>query len=559
MPTPRWNTCYPRPQLRRRSFLPLNDGWTLNGLPIQLPFPPQAPCSGYSGKVGAVLRYEGSFSVPEGFLPGQHRLLLHFGAVDQTAEVSVNGVSVGRHEGGYLPFCFDITDALAGSRLAITVQVRDTLSRRYPYGKQCRRPHGMWYTPVSGIWQTVWLEAVPEADSIRALRLTPGLTGVQLEADTDAERITVTVAPPGETPVSVTMPRAGTLELAELGLTPRLWTPEEPYLYPITVETDTDRVESYFALRTFSCEKTGAYTRFCLNGKPVFLHGVLDQGYFADGLYLPASPEGYRNDILRMKSLGFNLLRKHIKLEPEIFYYECDRLGMLVLQDMVNSGGYSWLLDTALPNLGLQRRPDRLPGSRTRRDFFERHCRETQARLYNHPSVVGYTIFNEGWGQFCADRQYRACRANDPTRFYDATSGWFPQRESDTESLHVYFKNKTLTSTRPGQVLFLSECGGYTRPIAGHICSGKQYGYGAADTEEVLTERILTLYREMVLPSIPKGLCGCIYTQLSDVETEINGLCTSDRAVCKVEPGAMVRLAEELRRALASACARKPG
>lgn len=554
MPPSRWDSCYPRPQLRRSSFLPLSQGWTLNGLPIRLPFPPQSASSGFSGKTGKTLRYETRFTLPEGFLPPEHRLLLHIGAADQVAEVTVNGKFLCRHEGGYLPFSADITGALTGAENALTVLVTDALSRRYPYGKQCAKPHGMWYTPVSGLWQTVWLEAVPARNAIRGLRITPSLTGIRLEVDTDAADCTLTLSPLGEDSVTFTLPPRGTLDLPGLGYTPHLWTPEDPYLYPFTLSTDTDRVESYFALRTVELRRIGGAARLCLNGEPVFLHGVLDQGYFSDGLYLPQGPEGYRQDVLRMKALGFNLLRKHIKVEPEAFYYACDQCGMLVLQDMVNSGGYSWLLDTALPNLGLQRRPDCLPGSRARRAFFEVHCRDTQRHLYNHPSVIGYTIFNEGWGQFSADRQYRLCKSFDPTRFYDATSGWFAQKESDTESLHVYFRNRLLHSRRPEQFLFLSECGGYTRPIPGHLTFDRQYGYGATDTEEALTEAILTLYREMVLPSIPNGLCGCVYTQLSDVEEEINGLYTYDRTVCKVRREPLLALSKALRRALEDCC-----
>ena len=545
-----WDDTYPRPQLKRDSFLPLHRGWSLNGQPINVPWPPQAPLSGYKGEVGDRLRYETDFTVPEDFLPPGHRLLLHFGAVDQVAEVSLNGQPVVRHEGGYLPFSADITDILRRGKNRLSVDVTDTLSHDYPYGKQHRRPHGMWYTPVSGIWQTVWMEAVPERGAVQSLRITPDLTGVDLEVETDTSTYTVTIAETGqrfsfaEKSVRIDLPE------------PHPWTPEDPHLYRFTVSTGTDRVESYFALRTISTAETGGYTRLLLNGRPVFLHGVLDQGYFRDGLFLPKEPEEYERDVLRMKELGYNTLRKHIKIEPEAFYYACDRLGMLVMQDMVNSGGYDYLRDTVLPTVGLKKRSDtNRKNSPKRKKFFEKHVQDTLAHLHNHPCIVGYTIFNEGWGQYDSDRIYRDCKATDPSRFFVSTSGWFAQKESDVQSEHIYFRNEVLKATRPGKFLLLSECGGFSSRVAGHVDEArKNYGYGKReDTEEALMARIRGLYDEMVLPSIPHGLCGCIYTQLSDVEGETNGLYTYDRQVRKVPAESMRRIRRDIDSALGNA------
>ena len=541
-----WQAEYPRPQMRRASFYSLDGRWLLEGEPIEVPWPPQARLSGWKGTVGAKLHYERRFTPPpEMLLPGQ-RVLLHFGAVDQTAQVYVNGVSAVRHNGGYLPFTADITKLLNADENILCVECEDALSRDFPYGKQSASPKGMWYTPVSGIWQSVWLEAVPVRGEIRGLRVTPDKTGAALMVDTDAAEYTVAVTLPGGGVLRRTFcEKAVRLEPAGEGEPPRLWSPEDPYLYRFAVETETDRVESYFALRTVTVEKAAGMPRICINGKPFFLHGVLDQGYFQDGIFLPAAPQEYENDVRRMRALGFNLLRKHIKIEPEAFYYACDRCGMLVLQDMVNSGGYNWFFDTLLPNLGLQKRPDRWPGGRRRKAFFAAHASAVQAHLYNHPCVIGYTIFNEGWGQFDADRMYRICRHTDPTRFYDATSGWFAQKESDVESLHVYFRNKRLRAKR--RPLLLSECGGYARPVAGHLYrQDAKFGYGTVRTEAALTDKIEQMYREMVLPSIPAGLCGCVFTQLSDVETEVNGLYTYDRAVCKVDAARMRALAAQL-------------
>ncbi len=546
-----WDRTYPRPQLRRDSFFPLDQGWTLNGRPIRVPWPPQAPLSGWTGEVGDVLRYKTAFTLPEGFAAPGFRVLLHFGAVDQVAEAWVNGKSVVRHEGGYLPFSADITAALLPGENRLEVKAVDTLSRDYPYGKQHKRPHGMWYTPVSGIWQPVWLEAVPERGAVSALRITPDLTGIDVEVEAGGAEFTVSV-PLGEGRYVTARGVEGSVRL-ELPH-PHLWSPEDPYLYELTATTETDRVESYFALRTVTTREISGRPRLCLNGKPVFLHGVLDQGYFEDGLFLPAEPEEYERDILRMKELGFNTLRKHVKIEPEAFYHACDRLGMLVLQDMVNSGGYGYLRDTVIPNFVSRRRSDLGGGgSEKRKAFFERHCLDTVAHLQNHPCIVGWTIFNEGWGQYDSDRICRLLKGADPARFFVSASGWFAQEEGDVESEHIYFSSRVLEGTRSGKFLLLSECGGFPLRVEGHTARDrKSYGYGGqARTPGELTGRVQGLYDGMVLPSVPKGLCGCIYTQLSDVEGENNGLYTYDRQVRKVSAGAMLDVARRLEAALA--------
>lgn len=546
-----WDRYYPRPQFRRDSFFPLNGGWTLDGRPIQIPWPPQAPLSGWEGDVGDVLRYQTDFTLPDGFARPGCRVVLHFGAVDQVAEVRLNGAAVTRHEGGYLPFSADITDALRPGGNRLEVKAVDTLSHDYPYGKQHRRPHGMWYTPVSGIWQGVWLEAVPDKGAVRSVRIAPDLTGVTVEVDAGGEAYNLAV-PLGDGKLLTAAGGKGPLRLDIPE--PHLWMPDDPYLYSMTVATATDQVESYFALRTVTTREIGGHTRLCLNGEPIFLHGVLDQGYFRDGLFLPEGPEEYERDVLRMKGLGFNTLRKHIKVEPEAFYYACDRLGMLVVQDMVNSGEYRYVRDTVLPTLGYKKRNDLgRGGGEKRRAFFERHCLDTIAHLRNHPCIVGWTIFNEGWGQYDSDRIYRLLKPADPTRFFISTSGWFAQNEGDAQSEHVYFSSRVLEGMRPGKFLFLSECGGFSRRVEGHVTQErKNYGYGEqAMSEGELTGRIQALYDDMVLPSIPRGLCGCVYTQLSDVEGETNGLYTYDRAVRKVDNRALKDIARRVGEALA--------
>ncbi|MBQ2955103.1 MAG: glycoside hydrolase family 2 [Clostridia bacterium] len=533
-----WINDYPRPQLKRDSFFSLNGEWTMNGRPLKVPFPPQSRLSGWKGDVPETLEYSRSFTLPAGFNQPGRRVRLHFGAVDQVAEVHVNDHSVARHEGGYLPFHADVTDVLKPGENIVSVRAIDTLSPVYPYGKQTKKRGGMWYTPVSGIWQSVWLESVPE-EPIESLKIVPDLTGITLTVFCDADTCRIEI--PGEADQVVGCRKPVRIAVKN----PKLWTPDNPHLYPLIVSTEADRVESYFALRTVVISEVKGVPRVLLNGEPLFLNGVLDQGYFQDGLFLPSSPDGYEKDILRMKELGVNLLRKHIKIEPEAFYHACDRLGMLVMQDMVNSGPYSFFRDTALPTVGLIRRSDRCahPERDLRMSFFTYHAMETVTHLFNHPSIITWTIFNEGWGQFNADEHYDMIRGADPTRFIDSTSGWFHQKYSDVDSRHIYFRNKTIK--RKDRPVFLSECGGYTRPIKGHQFNPQaQYGYGATDSEEALTAKIELMWEKMVLPAVADGLCGLVYTQVSDVEDEINGLYTYDREICKVNKERMRALAE---------------
>ena len=529
---PGWDV-HPSPRMKRDSWAILDD-WMLNGRLVSVPFPPQSALSDYQGKLGSELTYETTFDLPDTFT--QTRTLLHFGGVDQIAEVWVNDQLVGSHEGGYLPFTLDLTGLVKKRDNLLVVKVTDKLDKAYPYGKQCKKRGGMWYTPVSGIWQTVWLENVPDS-YIQNITVTPDLTGVDISVE-GVEGFTVTL----EGKIHSFAGTSGRIDVDS----PILWTPQQPHLYPITVTAGEDRVDSYFALRTVSIEDRKGINRVCLNGTPIFLHGVLDQGYFPDGLFLPARPEEYERDILRMKELGFNLLRKHIKVEPEWFYYACDRLGMLVMQDMVNSGSYSFWKDTALPTIGMKGRKDTGKADDKRRAFFRAHTEATIRHLYSHPSIVAWTVFNEGWGQFDSDNLYDAVKRLDPTRLVDSTSGWFAQQKNDFDSEHIYFDVRTLTpGSRP---LLVSECGGYSRLIDGHHYSKySTYGYGSAETAEELTAMICRMYEDMILPAIPGGCCGCVYTQLSDVEDEVNGLYTYDRKVCKVNKAPLQELAAKLK------------
>lgn len=525
---------YPRPQMRRNSFLNLNGKWdftvTDGEVPtaythtILVPFAPESLLSGVHARYSEskVLWYRRSFALPSGFV--KDRVLLHFGAVDQIAEVFVNGEKVCKHVGGYHAFTVDITDRLAEEN-TIVVRVEDHLSDCIlPYGKQKQKRGGMWYTPVSGIWQTVWLESVPTR-YIRALTVDTEGDTVRIAAD-GVENAEITVGD-----ITVTQDNA----FVKIRLpSPHFWSPEDPYLYSFTVTAGEDRVESYFALRDLTVAEYGGIPRLCLNGKPYFFNGVLDQGYFSDGLFTPAVPEEYERDILRMKQLGFNMLRKHIKVEPEQFYYACDRLGMVVFQDMVNNGNYSFLRDTALPTVGLKRLPNLFRHvGKEKRDAFAREMEQTVAQLYNHPCICYWTVFNEGWGQFAANAMYRRLFMQDCTRFIDTTSGWFAASATDVDSRHVYFRKVKLRKSK--KPLVLSEFGGYTWKAEGHVFHPqKSYGYRQFASREDFVKALQALYTEEILPAVETGLCAAVYTQLSDVEDEINGLVSYDRAVEKV-------------------------
>ena len=530
---------YPRPQLRRDSFFCLNGPWrfAINGTEvgeILVPYPPESKLAGVPApERGDQLTYEREFTLPEGFR--RDRVLLHFGAVDQECTVYLNDIELGSHVGGYLPFSFDVTEHLQETN-TLRVIAFDPLDTDLPYGKQREDRGGMWYTPVSGIWQTVWMESVPQK-YIRGVKLQPSMDSVIITIDGDGP---FTVECDGKR----YRPKSNRFRIRPED--PKLWTPENPHLYPVVVRNCDDAVETYFALRTIGTKVIDGVPRLCLNGKPYFFHGLLDQGYWPDGLFLPGSPEGYTWDVKTMKTLGFNTLRKHIKIEPERFYYDCDRLGMIVFQDLVNSGPYHYLRDTAIPTIGGKLATYHEAPSEQRRNFFLIHGEETLRHLYNHPCIVLYTLFNEGWGQHDTQNLYRHFRAMDPSRIWNAASGWFKNSDSDVQSEHIYFGSLTMkpTGRRP---LLLTEFGGYSCALEGHRFNpDEEYGYQKYPTVEDFRAALLKLYREGILPQIKTGLCGCILTQVSDVEEETNGLVTYDRMVIKADREGMQALARDL-------------
>ena len=542
---------YPRPQLKRDSYVNLNGQWDFATnseeytQQILVPFCPESPLSGISNNItpGSWLYYRRSFTLPEDFQ--KDKVLLHIGAADQVAKIYVNQKLLGEHTGGYEAFSMDITEALQEENEIVIAVFDDLRDNTLPYGKQCLKRGGMWYTPVSGIWQTVWLESVPE-EYIE-----------NLDIQVTLESATITVTPP----LSGKILMAGKeypLTHGQATITPenpRHWTPENPHLYDFIVETEFDRIESYFALHTIETKEFGGLPRLCLNGKPYFFHGLLDQGYWSDGIYTPASPECYEEDILKMKELGFNTLRKHIKVEPELFYYACDKLGMVVFQDMVNNGDYSFFRDTALPTFGIQRRNDKkLHKDKATRKAFLQGMESAVKQLKNHPCIVYWTIFNEGWGQFDGSTAYRKLKKLDRSRIIDTTSGWFRGPKTDVDSRHIYFTpwSTLKPSDKP---LVLSEFGGYAYAVEGHLFNtDKSYGYKSCKSQEHFQTSLSELYITKVLPAIERGLCAAIITQVSDVEDEINGMLTYDRKICKADPESMQQIATALQDTFAASC-----
>jgi hypothetical protein len=539
---------YPRPNLVRASYFCLNGKWDFaisKSLPdsftekILVPFAPECAMSGIKKAPGddELLYYKRSFTLPSGFV--SDRLILHFGAVDQECTVYINGKEAGKNYGGYIPFSFDITELVSGLENEVLVICKDSLDLKYPYGKQTKKRGGMWYTSVSGIWQTVWLESLPK-NAVKSLKISQDMNGASIKIDTDAKNKELTLLSSGEKFIFTEN---------EIRIEPKdkkFWTPDTPYLYRFKIKTETDEVESYFALREIGTKTDGGACRLTLNGEPYLFHGVLDQGYFPDGLFTPASYDAFRFDIEYLKSAGFNMLRKHIKIEPQIFYYLCDTLGMVVFQDMVNNSDYSFLRDTALPTVGFKRLSDkRLHRNETERDVFLKCAEDTVKLLYNHPSVLYYTIFNEGWGQFTADKVYKRLKSLDKSRIFDATSGWFWQKESDVNSHHVYFKK---VKVKPNEKIptVISEFGGYSYRVPSHVFGENNYGYKSFKNPEMLKDAVVNLYENELSPLVERGVSALVYTQISDVEDETNGFLSYDRRVEKIDRETLLEISENL-------------
>ncbi len=556
---------YPRPQMARDSYVNLNGVWefTVTGDSarperyddrIVVPFSPEAPLSGTKKQPGPedYLHYRRIFTVPGEFRTG--RVLLHFDAVDQVAEVFINNIMVTKHQGGYWPFTVDITSVLTAGENVLEVTVRDDAGDpTFATGKQRLRSGGIWYTAQSGIWQTVWMECVPMV-YIKSLRITPdydrSAVEIALNASGEYEEASVIMSTDdGRFLISGSF-RSGVCRLPVPEVHP--WSPETPYLYRLTITLDQDRVESYFALRKFSYVNYNGHRVFALNDKPLFHCGLLDQGYWPDGLLTPPADEAMVFDIQTARECGFNMLRKHIKIEPLRWYYHCDRLGMIVWQDMVSGGGpYDPLRTSLLPLAGVTKLSDRdpRPYGRSRvlsRARYREELRETVELLYNCPCIALWTPFNEGWGQFEALDTAARLRDLDRTRYIDHASGWQDQGWEEIQSRHIYFRPIRLKND--GRALCLTEFGGYILALEGHKWCEKPFGYKVCRTGEALERSYRALWENQVLPAVRReGLTAAVYTQLTDVEQEMNGLVTYDREVVKIPPEKLREIHQSMR------------
>lgn len=609
---------YPRPDMVRRHWINLNGMWDYlitdsRILPWQfyeseyfpfdgqilVPFSPEAPLSQVKRQLlpDETLWYSRTIQLPENCLNTEsQRLLLHFGAVDQICSVYINRKFVTYHKGGYLPFTTDITDFITEDlTVSILISVHDFSDTSYhARGKQHLKRGGMFYTAQSGIWQTVWMEIVPNK-YIRDVRVTPdwdnSLVRMRIRVSspssaenaspahisptaadqTDSQGTVLAFSPDRQnssnvickvyppvfleadglndtlcqdeiTTAAIRPGKGATLSIPEN--MQKSWTPKEPWLYPYSLEYGKDRILGYFALR--KCDVQIAddnYPRFFLNNQPYFQSGVLDQGYWPDGLYTAPSDEALIYDIRAMKDLGFNMLRKHGKIETDRWYFHCDRMGMLVWQDMPNGGSsyHHWFVTYLATLLNWIRIPVKDLHARllSRTDEFGRQeyiddIRDMVRTLYNHPSIVTWVPFNEGWGQFSTKKVTDFIHRLDPSRLVDSASGWFDQGCGDINSLHYYFLG--LPVPESDRVLALSEFGGYSLRLQEHSACKNIYGYKKFTTSEALTDGFSRLMENIIVPSVKKGYSATVFTQLSDIEEETNGLITYDRKKIKMNP-----------------------
>ena len=525
---------YPRPQLVRERWLNLNGLWdyaitTDNRLPPQtfagqilVPFPIESVLSGVEKRLDeqSALWYRRRFTVPPEWR-GQ-RVQLHFGAVDWSTTVQLNGRTIGVHRGGYDSFTFDLTSALKWEgENELLVAVMDPTEGDQPRGKQSRKPEGIFYTPSSGIWQTVWLEPLPPAH-ITSIRLTPefGTGAVRVIAmanSLDPELTAEVVVRFGNREVGRATGLTGSETLVPLALV-RSWSPANPQLYDVTVTLRRgaavlDEVGSYFGLREIrvGLDEQGM-RRLFLNGQPVFQMGVLDQGFWPDGLYTAPSDEALRFDLEAAKELGFNMVRKHVKVEPDRWYYWADRLGLLVWQDMPSGNNAT---------------------EAGRRDF-RRELERMIDQKFNHPSIVMWVLFNEGWGQFDTERLVRWIKAADPTRLVNNASGWTDAKVGDVIDVHSY-PDPMVPAPDGVRAGVLGEFGGLGLNMEGHMWSDQTWAYQTLEDAKTLTSRCCALLHTMWRLQEANSLAAAVYTQLTDVETECNGFLTYDRAVLKMD------------------------
>ncbi|TDQ11817.1 glycoside hydrolase family 2 protein [Pedobacter metabolipauper] len=557
---------YPRPQLvRSNNWKNLNGLWdyaitakdaaqpkSFDGK-ILVPFAVESSLSGVGKTVDKdnLLWYKTIFTLPSTM---KNTILLHFGAVDWKTEVYLNGTKVGSHEGGFDPFSFDITPFLKkGGKQELSVSVWDpTDEGPQPRGKQVKKPEGIWYTPVTGIWQTVWLESVAKT-YIASTKQTPDIDAKTLTVSADVQALQAgdklkISAFDGSTKVAEQEISAA--EQATLNIrSPKLWSPASPFLYDLKIAVVrngkvVDEVKSYFAMRKSSMglDKNGVQ-RMLINNEFVFQYGPLDQGWWPDGLYTAPTTEALLFDVIKTKEMGFNMIRKHIKVEPAIWYYECDKLGMLVWQDMPSGDlGNQWE-----PNLGIMGGTDKKRSAESEA-MYRKEWNKIMDDLHNFPSIVVWTPFNEAWGQFKTKEIAEWTKKKDPSRLVNSASGGNHIITGDIVDLHHYPDPRMPRPDLFGSThaVVLGEYGGLGLPVSGHTWKDKDnWGYQTFKTADELFDKYAS-YMVTMERLIKNGLSAAVYTQTTDVEQETNGLMTYDRKVIKVPVEKLKQVTDKL-------------
>lgn len=545
---------YPRPQFERKSFLNLNGIWQCDfceseeipdsfSYDIVVPFSPEAPLSGVNRtlKENEYLIYQKVFDLPDDFNKG--RVFINFGAVDQIAKVYINGNFVGVHHGGYTPFSFEISDYICQHNV-LNVVVRDlTEKNEYLRGKQKTNRGGIWYTAQSGIWQTVWLESTPN-EYIKSVRITPDIDNERVVFETEDGITVQKLIYDGDDLIADTTDNTVVID------NPKLWSPDNPFLYKVVFKYKKDTVYSYFGMRKFSVgTDDDGVPRLMLNNKPYFMNGLLDQGYYPDGYLTPPSNKAMEFDVSSVKKLGFNMLRKHIKIEPMLWYHYCDVNGIIVWQDMINGGGNYGLEVSVIPFVGINLDDSnykifKRTNDAARKLYYE-ELKEMINALYNCPCIAVWVPFNEGWGQFDSNYAYMLIRSMDNTRIVDSASGWHDRGDTDIISKHIYF---TPIKVRSGDKPWcLTEFGGLSTRVKGHTFNDKMFGYKIFNSKEGLTKAFANLYEKTIIPQIKDGLSATVYTQVTDVEDELNGLFTYDRKVQKIDTDVIKSINERIK------------